>query len=493
MLQQGSRVSRSLIGLLLCLGVAACGEDNGGSEPPPVTRVVYLADQDTAGVDELYLVGSSIKLNPALPIGRGVLQGYTILPDRSGVVYEADQDNDDVYELYLVKFDKPGVSMKLNPPLTGNQDVSGVPTAFRIIPDGSGVVYRADQDADNVDELYVVRFVAPGTSIKLNGPLVNGGDVSSFEMLPNSTGVVYVADQDIDEKAEAFLVRFATPGSSQKLNPPLASDRDILPDPLVLPDSTGVVYQANETSTSFELYRVLFSAPGSSTKINGPFARTFTSLSSPAITPDGTSVVFLGPGASSPQEVLYRVTFANPGVNIELSSPLVRLTLDDPGYRLLPDSSGVIYSGDPDGDTVYDLFRTNFSTPGVSVKISGPPSGDFRFRRLYRVAPDSQSVVYATPSSTFRGELRHINLATPGVTTLLQGPPLHVLTGGPGFIGAQIRGMEVTPDSRGVLYVGVEGNGPLELFQVNFATPATATRQNGPLVTNGSVTGFAAR
>jgi hypothetical protein len=228
------------------------------------------------------LVGSSLKLNPSLQAGRAVFDDYEILPDRSGVVYRADQDNDNVFELYLVKFDTPGVSTKLNPPLTGTQDVSSIVPSFHAIPDGSGVVYRADQEADEVVELYWVKFSNPGTSTKLSGPRVLGGDVSTFEVLLNSSGVVYVGDQDIDEKTELFLVRFTSPGSSQKLNPPLANDKDVV-GPLVLPDSTGVVYRANETGLTFELYRVLFSAPGNSTKLNGPFAQTFSSPGSPAL------------------------------------------------------------------------------------------------------------------------------------------------------------------------------------------------------------------
>lgn len=166
MLPLDHRAIARVIGLGISLSLVACGGDDngaplsttdGGGGSAPVTRLVYLADQDIDGVNELYLVGSSIKLNPSLPAGRVVLDDYEILPDRSGVVYRADQDSDNVFELYLVKFDNPGVTRKLNPAFSTLQDV----LSFKVIPDGSGVVYTADQDADNVDELYVVRFPAP--------------------------------------------------------------------------------------------------------------------------------------------------------------------------------------------------------------------------------------------------------------------------------------------------------------------------------------------
>lgn len=318
------------------------------------------------------------------------------------------------------------------------------------------------------------------------------GDVfgSSVIPIPDSSGVVYSADQDIDEKQELFVVRFMSPGSSQKLNPPLANDRAVF-GPHVLPDSTGVVYLANETSTSFELYRVLFSAPGSSTKLNGSFARSFTSLVSPAIMPDGTGVVFLGPGDPGPGQELYRVALANPGVNIKLNGTLATGLTSINRYLLLPDSSGLVYFADQDTDDVFELYRANFATPGTSVKVSGPPLGELRFSPLFTVAPDSQSVVCAVYLGSLQAELRHVNLATPGVTTLLQGPPLTFAFGPSG--GVAMAEMAVTPDSKGLLYVGHETAGVDELFQVNFASPATAAKQNGPLVTNGDVKNFAAR
>jgi hypothetical protein len=54
---------------------------------------VYLEDQDTDGVFELYSVflggGSPVRLNPILPSGRSVTS-FQISPDSSRVVYRAD-------------------------------------------------------------------------------------------------------------------------------------------------------------------------------------------------------------------------------------------------------------------------------------------------------------------------------------------------------------------------------------------------------------------
>ena len=83
------------------------------------------------------------------------------------------------------------VNIKLNGPLVSGGDVD----EFRVSPDSSRVVYRADQDTDNVDELYSVPL-AGGSPVKLNGPLVSGGYVWYFQVSPDSSRVVYHASQD---------------------------------------------------------------------------------------------------------------------------------------------------------------------------------------------------------------------------------------------------------------------------------------------------------
>lgn len=68
------------------------GGDDGtrnGSSPSGANpeRVVYLADQDLDDVFELYLVGSSIKLNH--PVERENFLAFRITPDKTAVLYRA--------------------------------------------------------------------------------------------------------------------------------------------------------------------------------------------------------------------------------------------------------------------------------------------------------------------------------------------------------------------------------------------------------------------
>lgn len=45
-----------------------------------------MADQEIDGINELYLAGSNVKLNPPLQPGNSILD-FQMLPDGSGVVY----------------------------------------------------------------------------------------------------------------------------------------------------------------------------------------------------------------------------------------------------------------------------------------------------------------------------------------------------------------------------------------------------------------------
>ncbi|HEX5551318.1 MAG TPA: hypothetical protein VFX36_10820, partial [Nitrospira sp.] len=114
--------------LLLLIVIAAfsltgcpSGDDGGTPVVPAGGTVVYLADQDIGGVFELFLASSGAKLNPTLPVGSTVVS-FALTPDSSAVVYLADQDQDDVFELYRVNLATPGTSTKLNGVLVAGGD-----------------------------------------------------------------------------------------------------------------------------------------------------------------------------------------------------------------------------------------------------------------------------------------------------------------------------------------------------------------------------------
>ena len=99
------------------------------------------------------------------------------------MVYRADQDSDEVIELFSVPIDGSAPPTKLNPVLAVGGDV----VSLGFGPDGTRVAYVADQDQDERFELYSVPSDGSAPAVKLNGPFVTGGDVD-VNYAPSSPG-----------------------------------------------------------------------------------------------------------------------------------------------------------------------------------------------------------------------------------------------------------------------------------------------------------------
>lgn len=485
----------------LSIAVVACsggdgGNGNGSSQSAAGTeRIVYLADQDINEVFELYLAGSSIKLNPPLSRGKNV-SDFQITPDKTAVVYRADQDTNDVFELYRVEFAHPGVSTKLNSPLPAGGDV----WSEVITPDSSSVLYVADQTTDGVSELYRVPFATPGVSTKLNGPLVPGGNVFfDIGTTPDSSAVVYRATQASANVIELYRVPFATPGLSTKLNGALPPNADVNSF-RVTPNGTVVAYTVLQPLSNGpnadrfeELYSVALATPGVSTKFTSPVAPggalgPSVLVGGYLITPDSSALVYaLADQYFDFIRFLYRVPFATPGQSTQLigdtSSHYSLRT-----FALRPDSSGVVV--ETPSFPRHELILISFATPGVNTKLNGPVvvpgSVPYEAAIAYAIAPDNSSVVYATDQTTPDvNELYRVPFATPGVSTKLNGP---VAGGGVLVAGIERRTFNITPDSSAVLYEARQTTvATFELYRVPFATPGVSTKLNGPLTSGGNV------
>ena len=89
-------------------------------------------------------------------------------------------------------------------PLSGPMPAGRNVESFQIAPNSQGVVYRADQQTDEIFNIYAVGILG-GTPVKLNGPLAWLGDVDYYYTItPDSKGVVYRADQETNDLMELF-------------------------------------------------------------------------------------------------------------------------------------------------------------------------------------------------------------------------------------------------------------------------------------------------
>jgi len=221
------------------------------------TRVIFVADKTTDAVNEIYSVpiagGTVTKLNGTMVSGGDVsTTQFFISKDSTRVVYIADQTTDTVDEVYSVPI-AGGTAVKLNSTLISTGDV----TACLISANSKYVVYLADQDTASVAEVYVV-LIGGGTPLKLNGKLVASGNVLNIFIDDLSYNVIYVADQDTNAVNELYSVPLKG-GVPIKLNGTMVSGGDVSNTgtliPQISPNSKCVVYRADKTTNDkFELF-----------------------------------------------------------------------------------------------------------------------------------------------------------------------------------------------------------------------------------------------
>jgi Tol biopolymer transport system component len=145
----------------------------GGNVQPGVvvagTTIIYRADADVAGQIELFAVnadtGTVVKVNAALPTGANVSPVVAISADATKVAYVADQDTAGLEEAFLVDLAGSGAPTKLNATV-----VNGV-WDLAMSADASTVAYRNDDASTNAPQLFVVETANPGAAIHVDNAL----------------------------------------------------------------------------------------------------------------------------------------------------------------------------------------------------------------------------------------------------------------------------------------------------------------------------------
>lgn len=349
-------------------------------------RVVFV-DESPAVVSEIRsapLDGSvaPVRLNANLPSGGDVTAHFALSPDGTRVVFHADQAVDNVFELWSVPSDGSAAPVRLNAPLAGGRDVrqpvSAVSdTSFRITPDGARVLYIADQVQDGLDELFSVAITG-GATLKLSAPLALGGNVTDFLVSPDGLWVVYRADQDQEDRFELYTVPVAGGVPPVKLNGVLPAQGDVpIRSVAIDPTSAFVVYRADQQlDERFELFRAPLDGSAASVKLNSTLVAA-GDVTSFGIAPGGERVVYLA-------DALIDERYALHSVPLDASLPAVKLNAALPAagdvgdFWFSADGAAVVYWADQLQDGVDELFRVPVAGGVPPVKLSGAlvPEGD---------------------------------------------------------------------------------------------------------------------
>ncbi len=300
-------------------------------------RVIYLAGDSTSDTYELYLVDLSgvtpttpVKISGALASGGRVADTVVFSADGRTAVYRADQDTDEVFEIYSVDLSgaSPATPVKLNTSLPTNADID----IIAISRDGDTVIYRGDQDVYNDAELYYVDLsgASPAAPVQFNSALPTGGDVSGFTLSRDGNAVIFRADMDVNDVVELFLVDLSgvSPTAPVQVNGELVTNGNLASNERVSADGQAVLYRADqETDDIFELYHVDVSGeePGLSVKVNTALP-TNADVDYFYLSQDGDTIVYAGDQEIYNFRELYLVSMmpnGQPTTPLKLNVPMI--------------------------------------------------------------------------------------------------------------------------------------------------------------------------
>jgi Tol biopolymer transport system component len=340
----------------------------GSRVSPDSSTTVYIADQDTDDVYELYRVtledGAVTKISDVL-IPSGDVFYFEISPDSSTVVYVADQNTDNVYELYSVPI-HGGIATRIHPPLHffGN----GVGD-FCISPDSNTVLFIADLDSSAERHGLYQTPINGGGFTTVAGPFEEGREINDFVFSPDGRNVVYRADVGIVERPSLYSVPIDG-GAPLQISGSDIPIGDGVKRFNISSDGSTVVYIKETFST--DLYSVPIGG-GTSTMIN---ERLFSGMSpfptsdvdSFLISADSSTVVFRSDETTDNADEIYAVPIEG-GAPLRLNGTLVA-NGDVHNFSISGDSSMVVYRADQDHEDVVELYSVSIAG-GANIRING--------------------------------------------------------------------------------------------------------------------------
>lgn len=407
-------------------------------------------------------------------------------PDGTKLAYIGDYLSLGLDEVFMVDISgqAPGMPVRVN----GTLVAGGVATGLRWSPDSTRIAYVAEQDTDGVIELYVVDVSggAPGPSQKVNGPLIAAGDVilSSVQWSPAGDRIGYLADAAVDGQDELFVATVSAtgvPGTAHRVNGALPSGTDVNARWLWTPNGTRVVYEAPQTGTVTEVFLVDVSGamPGAPMRVNGTLVAggaVGTVATDVAVSFDGSWVSYVADQDTDNVEEVYVVNIsgATPGVPNKVSGVMPSFG-DNINLKWSPTANRLVYCADQQTSGVYEIFLVNISGGVASAPLKIHPT----FPSFGRVAagadeilwsPDGNWVAYRADTAVDNAfEVEAVN-----VSGAMPGAPIDATL--PRVTGLTTDGFLWSPDSTAIAARGEGTNDNLDqLFVTKVVGPNAGT------------------
>lgn len=403
------------------------------------------------------------------------------LDTTSRIAYIADQENDDIFELFVAPADGSGTPVKVNPPLLTVSDVS----FYGFSPDGSLLAYVADQDTDEIRELYVAPASGGGSTIKINAPLLTSGDVGSFLFSPDGSMILYRADQETDGVFEFYIAPSDGSATPVKINAPMAADQDVN-SARFSADGTLIAYDVFD-SVGAVLFPALFvtsaAGGGAVTQINPPPVGTVGVIQF-AFSPDGSRIAYFSEQETVGVFELYVGPADGSAAAVKVNPPLIAGGTVSNTFPFSPDGSRLVYRSDQETDGTSELYVAPVAGGGTTVKINPPlvAGGDVN---SFTFSADGTRIAYTADQDTDGFAELYVISAGGGSSVKIN--PTTPVAGGNIF-----GGFKFSPDGSRILYRGdPDTNNVFELYVAPTDGSGTAIKINSTIVSGGGVGSFA--
>lgn len=346
-----------------------------------------------------------VLLHPALGPGDDVDFDLSVGPGDAGVAFNGDFTGAGLTNLHLASSDpaQAGAATQLTQHDDPAQNVAF--GSVRWLPDGSGLVYRADSETDTLDELWWIGLsgAMPTAPVKVNDVVAPGSGLSAVRLSPDGSAVAWwvgegsggdIAYTSLDAGGPGLVEVLSTPGPDEAFAAGLRWS----------PNGDALIYLGeHDTLGNRDAYYVDMSGgtPAAPDRINAALIPGGQVISA-YFGPEGNYLYYVAQQDDEGAE-LYRVAVVDgvPLTSEKLSGELVDGGSLSGEVVFAPDGSSLIYTGEQDASTRRELYRVELGDdPGPAERVNPnlPPGVEVQFAATY--SADSTMIVYGTRESS---------------------------------------------------------------------------------------------
>jgi Tol biopolymer transport system component len=417
---------------------------------------------------------TAIKLSPDGTVG--AVSSFAVSPDGKQVVYLADHDSAGLIELYVVPADGSASATKLSSGLSYVTGANGV-ALLQVASDSSTVVFLADAGSVAGDnDIYSVSIDGSAAPVKLNSAAQ--APVTALGLTPDGSTAVFFGEDTIlgDGAVELFKATLGVASSGVQLSA-VGSSMNLGGNVVAAdfsPDSANVFFAADSViEGAFQWHSVPMSSSGPGAGVLLTSAINFVTLGT--VTPDSSTLVYAGDVNSPGVVELFSVPLSG-GSSTQLSPAMAGNGVNR--FEISSDGTRVAYLADQVTPDVVELFGAQIGVAASGVRLNGALSGTQEVDSL-TLAPDSVTALYESDETT-AGTFELRSVAIDGTTGPVTLDPLTAPASAGSFSGLG------TPVVGGSAVYPIVGS-VVTLHSVPFDGSSSSVQINAPLAAGESV------